>query len=131
MTANVVLPGYQPVCPRGVGAASGSIPRGHVMVTRWISESEARIWIQNGATHVPMDIGHGGHVSVAQFGAPRLPGTGPVRIDFSFPEAGLQQGGRSDWKFIIQPVGNVPIYNVTIYVPNSVPTSKITGRRTA
>jgi len=56
---------------------------------------------------------------------------GPIRIDFSFPEAGFQQGGRSDWKFIIQPVANVPIYNVTIYVPHSISTSKITGKKTA
>jgi hypothetical protein len=129
MAANSVLPGYHPLYPRGAGAASGPIPRGHVMVTRWISEAEARIWMRDGATHVPPEVGRGEHVSVGEFGAAQLSGTGPIRLDFSFPEAGLQQGGRADWKFIIQPVAHVPIYNVVIYVPNSVSQSRITGKK--
>src|SRR5579863_3883644 len=91
--------GYYAVYPRGPGAASGPLPPRHVMVTRWISEAEARKWMANGGTYIPPDLGGGGHVSVARFGAPWIAGTGPIRIDFLFPEAALQQGGRSDWKF--------------------------------
>jgi len=98
------------------------------MVSRWIGEAEARIWMANGATYVPPGLGAGGHLSVAEFGVSRIAGSGPIRIDFSFPQAGLQPGGRADWKFIIQSVANVPIYNVVIYVPQSIPASRITGK---
>jgi hypothetical protein len=98
------------------------------MVSRWIGEAEARIWMANGATYVPPGLGGGGHLSVNEFGASRIAGSGPIRIDFSFPQAGLQPGGRTDWKFIIQAVSNVPIYNVVIYVPQSIPASRITGK---
>lgn len=123
------IPGHYTLYPRGPGASSGPIPQGHVMVSRWISEAEARLWMKHGATHVPLGVGGGERVSVTEFGASRVAGAGPIRVDFSFPQAGLQQGGRSDWKFIIQPVANVSIYNVAIHVPHSVKESGITGRR--
>jgi len=123
------IPGHYTLYPRGLGASSGPLPQGHVMVSRWISEAEARLWMKGGATHVPLGVGRGEHVSVAEFGASRIAGTGPLRVDFSFPQAGLQQGGRSDWKFIIQPVANVPIYNVAIHVPHSIQESRLIGRR--
>ena len=124
-----MLPGYYTLYPRGPGAATGPIPPGHVMVSRWMGEAEARIWMASGATHVPPGLGRGGHLSVGEFGSSPISGTGPIRIDFSFPKAGLQSGGRSDWKFILQLVANVPIYNVAIYVPLSIPASRITGRK--
>jgi filamentous hemagglutinin len=124
-----MLLGYSPLYPRGEGAASGPLPPGHVMVSRWVGETEARMWMASGATHVPPGLGAGGHLSVGEFGASRIPGTDPIRIDFSFPKAGLQKGGRTDWKFIIQVVANVPIYNVVIWVPVSVPASRITGKK--
>jgi hypothetical protein len=124
-----MLPGYYPLYPRGAGAAAGPLPLGHVMVSRWIGEAEARMWMANGATHVPPGLGAGGHLSVAEYGASRIPGAGHIRIDFSFPQAGLQTGGRTDWKFIIQVVANVPIYNVVIYVPQSILPSLIIGKK--
>jgi hypothetical protein len=77
----------------------------------------------------PTRIGQGRPSSVGEFGSSPISGTGPIRIDFSFPKAGLQSGGRSDWKFILQLVANVPIYNVAIYVLLSIPASRITGRK--
>jgi hypothetical protein len=124
-----MLPGYYPLYPRGAGASTGPLPPGHVMVSRWVGEVEARIWMANGATHVPAGLGAGGHLSVAEYGVSRIPGAGPIRVDFSFPQAGLQTGGRTDWKFIIQVVANVPIYNVVIYVPQSITASRITGKK--
>jgi hypothetical protein len=124
---NSVLPGFYAVYPRGQGASSGPLPAGHIMVSRWISEEEARLWLKCGATFVPPEVGKGGHVSVAEFGATQISGSGPIRIDFSFPKAGLQQGGRTDWRFIVQPVANVPIHNVVIQVPNSIRAARING----
>jgi filamentous hemagglutinin len=73
-----MLPGYYPLYPRGAGAAAGPLPPGHIIVSRWIGEAEARTWMANGATYVPPGLGAGGHLSVAEYEAPRIPGTGPI-----------------------------------------------------
>ena len=90
------------------------------MVSRWIGEAEVSLWLASGGNTVPRDAGRGGHLSVTRYESPRVAGTGPIRLDFAFPSAGLQQGGRAEWRFIIQPVPNTPIYNVTLHTPPSV-----------
>jgi filamentous hemagglutinin len=122
------LAGYYTLYPRGAGAATGPMPQGYVMVSRWGSAAEAKLWMMNGGTHVPQSVGAGGRVYVTLFGVPRPSGTDPVRIDFGIPQAALQVAGRSDWRQLIQNLANVPIYNVQIHVPNSIAASQITGK---
>ena len=123
------LAGYYILYPRGAGAADGPMPHGYVMVSRWVNAAEAKLWMMNGGTYVPPQVGGGGRVYVTLFGAPRPPLTDPIRIDFGIPQAALQTAGRSDWRQLVQSIANVPIYNLTIQVANSIPASRITGKR--
>jgi filamentous hemagglutinin len=103
--------------PRGVGASEGSVPAGYVEVHRWTGLREVDLWMKNGGTYIPGGIGAGGRVYVTAPGAPQPPGTGPCRIEFFFPERGLQVAGHPLWYQILQPVQNTPLYNVRIHVP--------------
>ena len=100
-----------------------------MMVSRWADATEAKLWMATGGTFVPPQVGAGGRVYVTVFGAPRPSGTGLVRIDFAVPLAALQVAGHAEWRQILQPIANVPIHNVVIHVPSSIPSSQITGRR--
>jgi hypothetical protein len=121
--------GFYTLYPRGPGASSGPMPAGYVMVSRWIGPAEAKMWMRNGGTYIAPQIGAGGRVYVTLPGEPRPSGTGPIRIDFGIPQAALQTAGDSGWKQLIQSLANIPIYNVTIHVPSSIPAAQITGRR--
>jgi len=106
------------VCPRGPGAATGPVPKGYVPVSRWVNEAEAKLWIKNGGTYIPQGIGgESGRVYVTVPEAPRPGGTGPIRIDFAVPSAALNAAGKEGWFQIMQPVQNMPIYNVTLTCP--------------
>jgi hypothetical protein len=120
------MAGYYILYPRGPGAANGLMPNGYVMVSRWVNAAEAKLCMMNGATYVPPAVGGGGRVYVTVFGEPRPSGTDPIRIDFGIPQAALQTAGRSDWRQLLQSLANMPIYNVTIHVPNSIPAAQIT-----
>jgi hypothetical protein len=106
------------VYPRGSGASTGPVPEGYVPLSRWVSAQEAQLWIQNGGTSIPGEIGAGGRVYVTTAGTPKPGGTGPVRVEFYAPQGLLQVGGNTNWFYIMQPTGNTPIYNVAIYYPN-------------
>src|SRR5437868_5641362 len=112
--------GFYTLYPRGSGASSGPMPPGYVMVSRWIGAAEAKLWMRNGGTCIAPQIGAGGRVYVTLPGEPRPSGTGPIRIDFGIPQAALQTAGDSGWKQLVQSLANVPVYNVTIHVPNSI-----------
>lgn len=103
--------------PRGPGAAEGPVPPGYVEVHRWVNMNEVQLWMANQGTAIPPGIGAGGRVYVTLPEAPRPGGTGPCRIEFFFPRAGLFQAGDQLWLQVFQPVSNVPIYNVKIYLP--------------
>ena len=105
------------VYPRGVGASTGPVPEGYVSLSRWVNAQEAQLWMQNGGTSIPGGIGAGGRVYVTIAGAPKPGGTGPIRIDFYAQQRVLQIGGNVKWFYIMQPTGNIPIYNVAIYYP--------------
>jgi len=108
----------QIICPRGPGAATGPVPKGYVPVSRWVSEAEAKLWIKNGGTYIPHGIGgESGRVYVTVPGAPQPGGTGPIRIDFAVDSAALNAAGKEGWFQLIQPIQNMPIYNVTITCP--------------
>jgi hypothetical protein len=104
------------------------MPKGYVIVSRWIGIAEAKLWMANGGTHIPLSVGAGDRVYVTLFGEPGPSGTDPIRIDFGIPQAALQTAGRPDWRQLFQSLANVPVYNVQIHVPNSIPASKITGK---
>lgn len=123
------LAGYYALYPRGIGASSGPVPSGYVMESRWVNAAEARLWMLNGGTYIPPQVGAGGRVYVTLLGAVRPSGTDPIRIDFGIPQIALQPAGRLDWKQLLQNLANTPIYNVSIHVPNSIPAVQITGRR--
>jgi hypothetical protein len=123
------MPGYYVLYPRGAGASTGAIPKSYTMVSRWADANEAKLWMANGGTFVPPQVGSGGRVYATQFGAVQPSGTGPIRIDFGVPQAALHTAGRADWRQILQPIANVPIYNVSIQVPMSIAASQITGKR--
>ena len=109
-------PGYRTI-PLGW---TGPLPTHYQMVSRWIGEPEVPLWIARNGNTVPPDAGDdAGHLSVTEYGAAHVSGAGLIRLDFAFPTQGLQQGGRAEWRFIIQPVVNTPIYNVTFHVPLS------------
>lgn len=127
-TMTHAMAGYYALYPRGAGAADGPMPSGYIMVSRWVNAAEARLWMLNGGTHIPPQVGAGGRVYVTDFGAIRPSGTDPIRIDFGIPQPALQPAGRKDWKQLFQNLANVPIYNVSIHVPNSIQASQITGR---
>jgi len=104
--------------PRGIGASHGPVPPGYQEVHRWTDQAEVNLWMSNGATHIPPGIGGlGNRVYVTLPGAPQPPGTGPCRIEFCFPAAGLHQAGHALWRQIFQSVANTPIHNVRIFVP--------------
>jgi hypothetical protein len=103
--------------PRGAGAARGAVPEGYVKVSRWTSEAEAQVWMREGATAIPSEIGANQRLYVTTHGAPKPGGTGPVRIDFEVPEAMLQGAGNTEWRQVMQPQANTPIYNVQINLP--------------
>lgn len=121
--------GYYTLYPRGVGASTAPMPHGYIMVTRWAGAREAKVWMMNGGTFIPSQIGAGERVYVTVSNAPRPAGTDAIRIDFGVPERALQTAGRADWKQLLQPLANVPIYNVAIHVPAAIPASQITGNR--
>jgi hypothetical protein len=108
--------------PRGAGAATGAVPQGYVPVSRWVSEAEAEIWEREGATRIPQEVGtlvepNNVRLYVTRPGAPRPGNTGAIRIDFFVPEKVLRIAGNGEWQQIIQPVANLPIYNVKILMP--------------
>ena len=103
--------------PRGPGASEGPVPAGYVEVHRWVDMNEVRLWMASQATVIPPAVGAGGRVYVTLPGAPQPGGAGPCRIEFFFPQAGLFQAGNQLWLQIFQPAGNVPIFNVKIYIP--------------
>jgi hypothetical protein len=120
--------GYYTLYPRGPGASAGPLPTGYVMVARWVGPAEAKLWMINGGTFIPPQIGAGGRVYVTQFGGPRPAGTDAIRVDFGVPQRALQTAGRSDWMQLLQSLANLPIYNVAIHVPNSIFASQIIGK---
>ena len=119
------IAGYYTLCPRGPGAASGPMPNGYVMVSRWVNAAEARLWMMNGGTYIPPQVGGGGRVYVTLYGESRPSGTDAIRIDFGIPKAAIQTAGRTDWRQLVQSLANVPIYNVKVHVPNSIPASQM------
>ena len=121
--APVPPPGFSRVeYPRGPGAGEGAFPAGYTRISRWIGEEEARIWLDNGATRIPPDIGTVAApgrtvLYVTRYGVAQPGGTGPIRVDMHVPESILGRGSSPDWPQILQPVPNVPIYNVRINYP--------------
>lgn len=109
----VVNPNATVVFPRGAGAAEGPVPLDFTQVSRWVNPSEAQLWINNEGTFIP-NVGSAGRVYVTSFGAPKPPGTGPVRIDFWMQNTALQPAGQNNWFQIFQSVQNSPIYNTVI-----------------
>jgi filamentous hemagglutinin len=107
---------YTTLFPRGVGAASGEVPKGYVPVSRWVDASEAKLWLEYHGTTIP-PTGGAGRLYVTTPGAVRPGGTGPIRIDFYIPERALQPAGLPEWRQIFQPLQNTPIYNVTVNIP--------------
>ncbi len=89
------------------------MPKGYVIVSRWIGLAEAKLWMMRRHAYSPA-VGAGGRVYVTLFGEPRPSGTDPIRIDFGIPQAALQAAGRSDWRQLLQSLANVPVYNVQI-----------------
>lgn len=104
--------------PRGKGASIGPVPSHYTKVSRWVNESEANLWMANESTTIPAGVGtQGERVYVTLPGAARPGGTGPIRIDFHVPREALQAAGKADWRQILQPMQNPPIYNVEIHYP--------------
>jgi filamentous hemagglutinin len=79
--------------------------------------TESNAWMRSGGTSIPAGIGAGGRVYVTLPGAPKPPGTGPCRIEFFIASRALQLAGHTQWKQLLQPIQNVPVYNVRIFVP--------------
>jgi hypothetical protein len=107
---------------------TGPIPAHYQMVSRWIGEPEVPLWLARNGNTVPPEVGAGGHLSVTEYGAARVAGAGPIRLDFAFPTQGLHQGGQAEWRFIIQPVVNTPIYNVAFHVPSNIDFERLRRR---
>ena len=103
--------------PRGAGASTGPVPAGCEEVHRSVDLNEVSAWMRSGGTHIPAGIGAGGRVYVTLPGAPKPPGTGPCRIEFFITVRALQTAGHTHWKQVLQPVQQVPVYNVRIFVP--------------
>lgn len=125
------IPGYKTIFPRGAGAANSPVPAGYVMVSRWIGISEVKLWMANGGTFIPAEVGRGGRVSVIPFGQHGKPAgileNQTIRIDFAIPQRVLQPAGEG--KQILQPVANVPIHNVRIHLPASLDLSHVLRNR--
>ncbi len=115
-------PGFTTVYPRGEGAAHGTMPAGYIMVSRWVSGPEVKLWMANGGTFIPPGVGRlGGRVAVIPFGASKPAGVGAdsvIRIDFGVPEKAVQMAGEG--RQILQPLANTPIYNVSIHIPTNI-----------
>ncbi len=107
----------QVLYPRGMGASQGPVPSGYVEVHRWTDNAEVALWMGNQGTTIPAGVGAGSRIYVTLPGAPQPGGTGPCRIEFFFPQAGLHMAGHTLWRQIFQSVQNVPIYNVIIHIP--------------
>ena len=103
--------------PRGPGASNGPVPAGSVEVHRWADLTEVNAWMHSGGTIIPAGIGAGGRVYVTLPGAPKPPGTGRCRIEFFIASRALQVAGHTQWRQVLQPIQNVPLYNVKILVP--------------
>ena len=105
--------------PRGIGASEGAVPDGYVEVHRWTEpEGGPSLDEEQAATHIPGGLGAGGRVYVTTPGRAPTAGRGAsARIEFFFPQAGLQIAGHPLWYQIIQPAQNTPVYNVKIFVP--------------
>jgi hypothetical protein len=112
--------GSYTIYPLGSGAATGPLPAGYTMVTRWVSPEEASQWLATQGTAIPSGIGAGGRVYVTTPGAPQPGGTGPVQINFAVPQAAISPAGNAQWGQIFQPITSTPIYNTTIVVPKGV-----------
>jgi hypothetical protein len=101
------------------------------MVSRWIGVSEVKLWMENGGTFIPPEVGRGGRVSVVPFGQHQKPAgiveNQTIRIDFAIPERALQLAGEG--KQILQPVSNIPIYNVSIHLPITLDISRVLRNR--
>jgi hypothetical protein len=96
------------------------------MVSRWVGESEVKLWMQNGATFIPPNVGRdAGRVYVTSHGGPRE--GGPIRIDFAVPKFALQPG--SVGHFILLPMANTPIHNVSIHIPVFMDPQKVLKNR--
>lgn len=113
------VPGFTTLYPRGPHASEGPMPAGYVMVSRWVSAPEVKLWMANGATFIPPTVGRfGGRVAVFPFGGAVPAGIGVdsvIRIDLGVPQRAIQKGGTEF--FILQPFTNTPIYNVSIHIP--------------
>jgi hypothetical protein len=72
MTAPIA--GYYTIYPRGAGAANGPMPSGYVIVSRWVSAAEAKLWMMNGGTFVPVQVGAGDAFTLRSLGSADLPG---------------------------------------------------------
>jgi hypothetical protein len=46
----VPMPGFTTLYPRGQSAVQGSMPDGYVMVSRWASAPEVKLWMANGGS---------------------------------------------------------------------------------
>jgi filamentous hemagglutinin len=103
--------------PRGGGSSEGPVPFEYVEVHRWVDLNEVRLWMENQGTTIPSGVGAGGRVYVTLPGAPKPGGTGPCRVEFFFPQRGLNIAGDPLHRQIFQPVSSTPIYNVKIHVP--------------
>ena len=103
--------------PRGPGASTGPVPEGYTKVSRWMSDAEVKAWYDGGGTRIPPNIGANNRLYVTKAGAPKPGGTGGVRVDFHVPENSLQKAGNEQWRQILQPEANTPIYNVEIFLP--------------
>ncbi|HVZ46103.1 MAG TPA: LysM domain-containing protein, partial [Ramlibacter sp.] len=112
--------GWSVMSPRGLGSATGPLPKGYVTVSRWVGTDEAAAWIENGGTAIPAGIGAGNRVYVTDFASAKPGGTGPIRIDFAVPQQALGSGGKTEWHQIFQPAQRVPVYNVRIHVPDGI-----------
>jgi len=126
------IPGYKTIFPAGRGSASGPLPPGYVMVSRWIGEPEVKLWMATAGTYIPPGVGRGSRrVSATPFGQQRKPAgiaqDQTIRIDFAVPEAALQPAGVG--KQILQPLTNVPIFNVSIHLPERLDVSAMLRNR--
>ena len=101
--------------PRGPGASTGPVPEGYTQVSRWIGDSEVKLWYEGGGTRIPPTISEAtGRVYVTLPGAGIAGEGGLNRVDFSVPSSMLKPAGGESWRQIFQPAANTPIYNVTI-----------------
>lgn len=104
-------------------APQGEFPGDYVMVQRWVSEPEAKLWV--GTTIVPnavRSLQRDNRLYVTLPDAPKPGGTGALLVRFAFPERGLSKGGLPGSKiiFCLDNLANIPIYNVAIFGPRKI-----------